>query len=85
MKLFWRKRPAPDPAPIVDVRAEFADELRLFTELFGVERGVQLVADGVPLVGALLDEVRRLRGVIVFRDSQIDDMNERLWALYSHE
>jgi len=78
MRFFRRKQPAPEPEAATDHPAELRSELVRLTDLFGAKRATQIMTDGVSLA-----EARRLRGVIDVRDSQVDEMNERLWALDS--
>jgi hypothetical protein len=84
MKLFWRKRPAPDPAPIVDdaaeldaVRAEFAE----FVVLFGPEMACTYAGERLSMLDAARAEVVRLQSIVELRDVQLAERNSELGPL----
>ena len=60
---------------------ELCDKLRLFQEVFGIERGAQLLISGESMEVVLLDEVTRLQRLVLLRDAQVAEMRERLWAM----
>ena len=73
--------PVTTDAIVTDHRAELCDKLRVFQEVFGIERGAQLLLSGESMEVVLKDEVARLQRLVLLRDAQVAEMRERLCAM----
>jgi hypothetical protein len=75
------RNPVTTDAIVTDHRAELCDKLRVFQEIFRIERGAQLLLSGESMEVVLMDEVARLQRLVLLRDAQVAEMRERLWAM----